>query len=94
MTMLEIPLDLPDVIILGIDYPDSETIRVTVMSTLDGTKCRKCRRWITRYHGTDRPIELQHLSILGRTTVIRVYPVRYRCRDCHRRPTTTQRLSW
>jgi transposase len=94
MTTLTIPLDLPDVEILSVEYPDDATILITVASTIHGTKCRKCHRWITRYHGTDRPIELRHLPILGRKTIIRVYPVRYRCGRCHRRPTTTQRLPW
>ena len=94
MTTIEIPLDLPDVTILAIDTSDPETIRLTVASTIVCTRCRRCGRWITQYHGTDRQIELRHLSILGRKTLIRVCPVRYRCGDCHRRPTTTQRLPW
>ncbi len=94
MTTITIPLDLPDVTILSVEYPDVDTIVITVASTIHGTKCRKCGRWITQYHGTDDPIELRHLPILGRKTVIRVCPVRYRCQDCHRRPTTTQRLPW
>lgn len=94
MTTLNIPLDLPNVTILSVDYPDDATIVITVASTILGTKCRKCRRWLTHYHGTDRPIELRHLPILGRKTIIRVCPVRYRCGTCHRRPTTTQRLPW
>ncbi len=94
MATITIPIDIPDVTILSIDYPDNDTIRITVASTIHSTKCRKCGRLLTHAHGTDDPIELRHLPILGRNTVIRVYPVRYRCRDCHRRPTTTQRLPW
>jgi transposase len=94
MTTITIPFDLPDVIILSVEEPDSNTLLITVASTILGTKCRKCGRWITQYHGTDDPRELRHLPILGRKTIVRVYPVRYRCRDCHRRPTTTQRLPW
>ena len=94
MTTITIPLDLPDVTILSITYPDDDTLVITVASTIHGTKCRKCGRWLTHCHGTDRTIELRHLPILGRTTLIRVCPVRYRCGHCHRRPTTTQRLPW
>jgi transposase len=93
-TTITIPFDVPDVTILSVEEPDRTTLRITVASTILGTKCRKCGRWITLYHGTDDPIELRHLPMLGRTTIIRVYPVRYRCSDCHRRPTTTQRLPW
>ncbi len=94
MTTITIPLELPDVTILSVEYPDVDTILITVASTIHGTKCRKCGRWITHYHGTDRAIDLRHLPILGRKTIIRVCPVRYRCGTCHHRPTTTQRLPW
>ncbi|MCP4378094.1 MAG: ISL3 family transposase [bacterium] len=94
MTMLEIPLDVPDVMIRECDVSDPTTIRITVASTILGTHCRKCGQWITRYYDTDKPIELRHLPILGRKTIIRICPVRYRCTACHRRPTTTQRLPW
>ena len=94
MTMITIPLDLPDVTILSMAYPDDDTLVITVASSIHGTKCRKCGRWLTYCHGTDRAIDLRHLPILGRKTIIRVCPVRYRCGRCHRRPTTTQRLPW
>jgi transposase len=94
MTTIEIPFDLPDVKIVAIDSSAADTIRLTVASTIVGTKCRRCGRWITQYHGTDRPIVLRHLPILGRKTLVQVCPVRYRCGICHRRPTTTQRLPW
>lgn len=94
MTTITIPLDLDDVTILSVEYPDPETIRITAESTLVGTRCRRCGRWITHSHGTDRTIELRHLPILGRKTIIRVCPKRYRCMACHRHPTTTQRLPW
>ena len=94
MTTITIPLDVDDVSILSVEYPDQETIRITVESTILGTRCRRCGRWITHAHGTDRTIELRHLPILGRKTIIRVCPKRYRCMACHRRPTTTQRLPW
>lgn len=94
MTTITIPLDLPDVTILSMAYPDDDTLVITVASPIHGTKCRKCGRWLTYRHGTDRAIDLRHLPILGRKTIIRVCPVRYRCGRCHRRPTTTQRLPW
>lgn len=94
MTTITISLDLDDVTILAVEYPDQETIRITVESTMLGTRCRRCGRWITHPHGTDRAIDLRHLPILGRVTIIRVCPKRYRCGTCRRRPTTTQRLPW
>jgi transposase len=94
MNTITIALDLEDVTILSVIEPDAETICITVESNIIGTRCRRCGQWVTHPHGTDRAIELRHLSILGRTTIIRVCPKRYRCHSCHRRPTTTQRLPW
>jgi transposase len=67
---------------------------LTVESTLDGTKCRKCGREIREFHGLDEEIMLRHLPILGRKVFLRLRPKRYRCPYCEGGPTTTQELSW
>ncbi len=94
MTTFEIPLDIPDVKIEHVEINKQGDIIITVTSTVEGTKCRKCGRRIGKFHGYDQEITLRHLSILGRTTYIRLRPARYRCPYCKRRPTTTQTLSW
>lgn len=93
-TTIAIPLDIDDVAVHAVEYPDQETIRIGVESTIHGTRCRRCGRWITQPHGTDRTIELRHLPVFGRRTYIRFCPKRYRCPTCPKQPTTTQRLPW
>lgn len=94
MTTFEIPLDIPDVTIEHVEINTQGDIIITVRSTLEETKCRKCGRRITEGHGHDDEITLRHLAILGRKTYIRIRPARYTCRHCHGKPTTTQKLSW
>ncbi len=97
MTRLEIPVELlaiPDVQVESVEMMETGDVMLTVHSTKKGTKCRKCGCWIETCHGYDEPILLRHLSIFGRKTVIRIRPARYQCRQCKRRPTTTQRVSW
>lgn len=73
--------------------PRGECI-LTVESTLEGTKCRKCRREIREGHGLDEWLTLRHLPILGRKVFLRLRPKRYRCPYCDGGPTTTQELAW
>jgi transposase len=67
---------------------------LTVESTLEGTKCRKCGQEIKELHGLDEGITLRHLPILGRKVFLRLRPKRYRCPYCEGGPTTTQELAW
>jgi len=67
---------------------------LTVESTLEGTKCRKCGQEIKELHGLDEGITLRHLPILGRKVFMRLRPKRYRCPYCEGGPTTTQELAW
>jgi transposase len=94
MTTFEIPLDIPDVTIEHVEITTQGDIIITVRSTIEETKCRKCGRRITKGHGHDDEIMLRHLSILDRKTFIRIRPARYKCLHCQGKPTTTQKLSW
>lgn len=87
-------MDIPDVRVLAIEINDRGDCTITVESTLEGTKCRKCGREIREFHGLDDAITLRHLPILGRRVYLRLRPQRYRCPDCEGGPTTTQELSW
>jgi len=91
---IKIPLDIPDVEILDMEINAAEDYLITIKSTKDGTKCRKCGRPINQFHGSDTPITLQHLPILGRKVYIVISPARYKCPYCSGGTTTTQRLSW
>lgn len=90
----QIPLDIPDVTILSMKNGEKNEIILEVESTLNTTQCRRCGKTISRFHGHDQPIRLQHLPILERVVYIELRPKRYRCPHCEGKPTTTQTLSW
>jgi len=94
MAKIEIPLDILDVEIESIEINSEGDIVITVKSTVEGTRCHKCGRKITKLHCHDREITLRHLSILGRKVYIRIRPARYQCTHCSGNPTTTQKLQW
>lgn len=91
---ISIPLDLPDVRVLGTQVLSPQLLLIEVESTLSSTTCRRCGRTIRDFHGFDKPIQLRHLPILGAAVYIRLRPKRFRCPYCDDHPTTTQRLSW
>lgn len=92
--MIQFPLDLPAVRVLGIEITNTGDVLIRVESTLEGTTCRRCGRDLRDFHGQDRPLRLRHLPILDRRVFIEIQPKRYRCPSCEGNPTTTQRCSW
>ena len=54
---------------------DNIELIIDVESTVEDTKCRNCGA-ICEKHGSDREMELRHLSILGYKTYIRIKPKR------------------
>lgn len=91
---ISIPLDIADVRVLKTEINELGDYIITVESTLEGARCRKCGREIGDFHGYDDWIMLRHLPILGREVSIRIRPKRYRCPSCSDKPTSTQQLSW
>jgi transposase len=91
---IHIPLDLPDVRVLGVSQTEQGDWLIQIESTLEGTTCRKCGRSIHHLHGLDQPIQVRHLPVFGQSVYIEFRPKRYRCGHCDGHPTTTQRLSW
>ena len=91
---IKIPLDIPDVEILDMEMNEAGDYFITVRSTKNGTNCRECGRPINQFHGSDDPITLQHLPILGSEVYIIISPARYKCPYCSNGTTTTQRLPW
>jgi transposase len=92
--MIQFPLDLPDVEVLKTELTAKGHLVITVESTLEGTRCRRCGQEIREPHGHDRVLRLRHLPILERPVYIEIRPKRYRCPYCSDHPTTTQRCSW
>ena len=91
---IQIPLDLPDVRVLKVGKTKAGDWLIRVESTLKGTKCRKCGREITHFHGHDHAIRLRHLPVFEQPVYVEFRPKRYQCPDCKGKPTTTERLSW
>lgn len=87
-------LGLPDVAVedVKIDLA-ARKITIQVRSTKEEVLCRICHK-PTNPHGRGRPLQLRHLSILGKETTIEITPRRGRCSSCEGGPTTTQRLDW
>jgi transposase len=90
----QIPLDIPDVEILSTQVNPNGDLIIEVKSTLSSTRCRRCSKEITRFHGYDKAIRLRHLPILEQKVFIRLQPKRYQCPHCSGGPTTTQRCEW
>ena len=91
---VQIPLDLPDVRVLEVSKTEQGDWLIRVESTLEGTKCHRCGRPISHFHGFDQSIRVRHLPVFGQSVFIEFRPKRYRCDHCEGKPTTTQRVSW
>lgn len=97
--VIELELEIPDVEVLGTERGQKGEYIIRVKSTIEGTKCHKCGRKITNYHGKDRVVRVRHLPLQGHACYIEVEPQRYSCPRCSsedgkRKVTTTQRLEW
>ena len=91
---VNIPLGIPDVRVLQTATNERGEIIITIESTKQGTRCRKCGKWITKSHGLDEWVTIRHLPAFGRRTYLRYRPKRYECQGCEGHPTTTEILEW
>lgn len=88
-----LPLDIPDVEVIGTEINERGDYIITVESTRNSAVCQHCGSRLTKLNGHNREIELRHLPILGRRVYIRIRPKRYECLNCGGK-TTTQKLDW
>ena len=91
---ITIPLDIPDVRVLQTALGERGELIITIESTKDGTRCRKCGRWIRKLHGHDEWVTIRHLPAFGRPSYVRYRPKRYQCQECEGQPTTRQEVEW
>ena len=91
---ITIPLDIPDVRVLQTALGEHGELIITIESTKEGTRCRKCGKWIRKLHGQDDWVTIRHLPAFGRPSYLRYRPKRYQCQECEGHPTTTQTLEW
>jgi transposase len=91
---IAIPLDIDDVNVLKVEVSQNGDIHLTLESSLNYGYCRVCGQKLTKLHGYDDWVKVQHLPILGHAVFLHYRPKRYECPDCDGRPTTTQQLAW
>jgi transposase len=94
MTEISIFLDIPEITVLGVERTKRGDYHISVSSTNKGTHCRKCGKFIEKFHGYDKEIVLRHLPILDNEVYIHIKPQRFQCPYCSGKPTTTQKSSW
>ncbi len=89
-----IPLEIPDVRVLGTEISPSGDVIITVESTKTETRCHKCGKMIRKFHGRDGWVSIRYLPVFGRPTYLRYRPRRYQCQECAGQPTTTEMVDW
>jgi transposase len=89
-----VPLDIPDVRVIRTEMNKQGELIITIESTKGGVSCRRCGRWISKFHGHDDWVTIRHLPVFGRATYLRYRPKRYQCQICEGHPTATERLDW
>ena len=67
---VRIPLDLPDVRVLGVSKTEQGDWLIRIESTLEGTRCHRCGRQIMHFHGFDQAIRGRHLPVFGQPVLI------------------------
>jgi transposase len=94
MTEISVFLDIPEIEVIDVERTKKGDYHISVRSTKKGTHCRKCGRFIEKFHGYDKEIVLRHLPILDNEVYIHIKPIRFQCPYCQDKPTTTQKSSW
>ena len=64
MTEISVFLDIPDIEVIGVERTKNGDYYISVQSTQKGTTCRKCGKFIEKFHGYEKEIVLRHLPIL------------------------------
>ena len=86
-------LGLEDIEITEVKFRSDNKLLIRVKSVKEETACHQCGG-PTKPHGLGRTLELRHLPIFGKETIIEITPPRGICERCDDHPTTTQILSW
>jgi transposase len=80
--------------VLKVEFGKDGSVHIQLESTLNHARCRNCGQRLTKLHGDDEWVKVQHRPIRGQAVFLRYRPKRYECPDCDGKPTTTQQLSW
>ena len=82
-----IPLDIEDVSVLTVEVSQNGDIHIRLESSLNYGYCRSCGHKLTKLHGYDDWVKVQHIPILGHAVFLHYRPKRYKCIECDRKPT-------
>ena len=88
-TTITIPLDIPEIEVLGTEITDEKHLLIRVESRQKTTGCGVCGRQIVCTFGHGQEIRLRHLPVLGLETYLLIRPKRGQCLECYEDPTTT-----
>jgi transposase len=91
---IQVPLNLPNVLVLSTQRTEQGYWLIRVESTLDGSQCHRCGREIRDFHGLDAAVRLRHLPLFDVPVFVEMRPKRYRCPYWAGHPTTTQPCEW
>ena len=91
---ITLPLEIPDVRVVKTEINPAGEVIITVESIKKETRCQKCGRTISKFHGYDEWVQVRYLPVFGRSSYLRYRPRRYQCLTCADHTTTTQRLAW
>jgi transposase len=91
---ITIPIDIPDIEVLGSEITAEKQLLIRVESKQMNTKCGVCGKPIKCTFGHGQEIRLRHVSVLGLECYILIRPKRGQCLSCYCDPTTTQIVSW
>jgi transposase len=93
-SVIQVPLNLPDVRVLSTHRTAQEHWRLRVERTVEGTRCRPCGQEIRDLHGWEAVVGLRQLPLFDLPVFLEMRPKRYRCPDWASTPTTTPRCDW
>jgi hypothetical protein len=67
---ISIPLDIDDVNVLKVEVSQNGSIHITLESSPNYGYCRKGGHKLTKFHGYDDWVKVQHMPILGQAVFL------------------------
>lgn len=90
---IESLLNIPGVQVLKTEINERE-ISIHLKIESNYTRCHQCGGKATEFYRDGETLRLRHLPIFERSVYLYLHTKRYRCLNCHDRPTTTQHGDW
>jgi len=94
MNHITLPIDIESLEIVSQSLDAQGNIVIEVKSKKNSISCHKCQKPTTKRYDTAPVIQIRHLPILDTPVYLKIYPVRYQCKECDDNPTTTETYDW